>query len=321
MTKTPLLVIVGPTASGKTGLATALCENLRAEMISADSMQIYKGMEIASAAPTAEETANTPCHLTSFVSTSTHFTVADYTKLAASLIGDISARGKLPVLVGGTGLYIDSLVNNIQFSFEENTDEIRARLNTEADECGIQPLFERLKKIDPEAAAKLTLSDRKRIIRALEIYELHGISKTELDARAASAPSPYEPLFIGIRFQNRELLCQRIEKRVQLMLKNGILEEAEHFYKKGLGATAVQAIGHKEFYPYFKGEKSLEECTERLIISTRQYAKRQMTWFSKNQNINWITADQCSDVTAAATEIIKSQGGETFCKYFLNGAF
>ncbi len=321
MTKTPLLVILGPTASGKTGLASRLSDNINAEMISAHSMQIYKGMEIASAAPTAEETANTPCHLTSFLSVDTNFTVADYTRLAAELIKDISARGKLPVLVGGTGLYIDSLVNNIQFSYEENTDEIRARLMAEAYTHGIEPLFERLKKIDPGAASKLSLSDRKRIIRALEIYELHGITKTELDARAASAPSPYEPLFIGLKFENRELLCQRIEKRVGQMLQNGILEEAEHFYKKGLGKTAVQAIGHKEFYPYFRGEKSLEECTERLIISTRQYAKRQMTWFSKNQNINWITVDRCDNVAAAATEIIKLKGGETFCKYFLNATF
>ncbi len=302
--KIKVVAIVGPTASGKTAVSVELAKRLGGEIISGDSMQIYKGMPIASAAPTAEEKGNIPHHLFEFLSPDTSFSVAEYVKLAGEKIKEIKERGALPIMVGGTGLYIDSLLSGVKFTEEEGSEKVREKLENEWDEMGGEVLLSRLCKIDREAAEKLHIRDKKRIIRALEMYEIHKKTPTELKVLSRAEESPYEPIYIGINYKNREILYSRIEKRVELMIRKGLLEEARISYKE-LGSTAVQAIGHKEFYPYFEGEISLEEAQKALIIATRHYAKRQLTWFRKNQNISWIYADECSNVFATAEKIIK----------------
>lgn len=300
----PIVAVVGPTASGKTALAIEIAKRFDGEIIGADSMQIYKNMSIASAAPTAEEKGNIPHHLFEFLDTCEKFSVAEYVALATKKVAEVTARGKLPVLVGGTGLYVDSFLGNLKFSAEENTDEVREKLEKEAAELGTAALLERLKEIDPEAASKLHENDKKRIIRALEVYEIHGVTPTEMNLRSKSEPSPYKSIYIGTNYKDRETLYKRIEKRVYMMLEQGLLQEAEKSYKT-LGSTAVQAIGHKEFYPYFDGEISKDEAVESLIRSTRRYAKRQLTWFRRNENINWIYMDECDDPIEKAVNIVK----------------
>ncbi len=303
--KSKIIAVVGPTASGKTALGVKIAERFCGEVVSFDSMQVYNNMPIASAAPTAEETCGIPHHLVGFRNADEKFSVADFITLATDKISDIAARGKTPVLVGGTGLYIDSLVSGIEFSDEDST-EVRSKLEAEADEVGIEVLLERLQKIDPETAAKYHINDRKRIIRALEIFELHGKPKSQLDAESKLNGNRYDTVWIGITYRNRELLYDRINRRVDIMLQNGLLDEAKAAFLNG-GATSVQAIGHKEFFGYFKGEMPLDEAVENLKTETRRYAKRQMTWFRRNKEINWIYADETPDVFFEAERIIKER--------------
>lgn len=300
---TKVIVVVGPTASGKTSLGVALAKSLDGEVVSCDSMQIYKGMPIASAAPTADETEGVPHHLVGFKGPNEKFSVADFVELASSKVDEIVSREHKPILVGGTGLYIDSLISGVSFCDEDNT-EVRAKLETEADEKGVDVLLERLRKIDPETAVKYHLNDRKRIIRALEIFEIHKKTKTQLDLESKQMGDRYDALWLGITYRNREILYDRINRRVDIMLKNGLLEEAKNAFDSGFGSTAVQAIGHKEFFPYFKGEIPLETAVENLKMETRRYAKRQLTWFRRNEKINWIYADETPDVALEAKKII-----------------
>ena len=301
--KIPIVAVVGPTASGKTALSIEIAKHFGGEIIGADSMQIYKNMSIASAAPAAEEKGDIPHHLFEFLDPSESFSVAEYVTLADKKAREITSRGKLPILVGGTGLYVDSFLGNLKFSAEENTAEIREKLEKEAENLGTAALLERLKEIDPEAAAKLHENDKKRIIRALEVYSIHGITPTEMNLRSKAEPSPYKSIYIGATYKDRELLYKRIEKRVYMMVEQGLLQEAEKSYKT-LGTTAVQAIGHKEFYPYFDGKISKDEAIESLIRSTRRYAKRQLTWFRRNENINWIYMDEDENPIEKAIEIV-----------------
>ena len=302
----PVVAIVGPTASGKTALAIEIAKHFGGEIIGADSMQIYKNMSIASAAPTDEEKGDIPHHLFEFLSPDQKFSVAEYVTLAKQRVQEVISRGKLPILVGGTGLYVDSFLGNLKFSDEENGDEVRKKLEQEAETIGAAALLERLEKIDPEAASKLHENDKKRIIRALEVYYIHGITPTEMNLRSKAEPSPYKSIYIGTTYKDRELLYARIEKRVGLMLDDGLLEEAESSYKT-LGATAVQAIGHKEFYPYFEGKISKDEAVQSLVRSTRRYDKRQLTWFRRNENINWIYMDEDENPIKKAIEIITKE--------------
>ncbi len=301
--KTKVIVVVGPTASGKTSLGVALAKSLDGEVVSCDSMQIYKGMPIASAAPTEDETQGVLHHLVGFKDPAEKFSVADFVELASSKVSEIASREHKPILVGGTGLYIDSLVSGVSFCDEDNT-EVRTRLEAEADEKGVEVLLNRLKEIDPQTAAKYHTNDRKRIIRALEIFEIHKKTKTELDLESKQKGDRYDALWIGITYRNREILYDRINRRVDIMLENGLLEEAKNAFESGFGSTAVQAIGHKEFFPYFRGEIPLETAVENLKMETRRYAKRQMTWFRRNESINWIYADETPDVGLEAKKII-----------------
>ena len=304
MSKQKVICIVGPTASGKTALGVKTALHFGGEVISADSMQVYNNMPIASAAPTKEETMGVKHHLVGFLSPKEKFSVAEFIKLAGASVEEVVGKGSLPIIVGGTGLYIDSFLQGVKFD-DEDCAEIRSRLEDLADKEGIETLYEKLKEIDPESAAKLHLNDRKRIIRALEIYELHGKTKMELEKESKSSGEPYDVIWIGITFADRQKLYDRINKRVDIMLENGLLEEAKEAYAQKSGATSVQAIGHKEFFEYFDGEITLEDATERLKTETRRYAKRQLTWFRRNEKINWISADETDDVFEAARKIIE----------------
>lgn len=306
MAKIKVIAIVGPTASGKTELSVKLAKRLNGEIISADSMQIYKNIPIATAVPTNAEKENVPHHLMEFLELGDSFSVAQYVKLATEKIKEVNKNGKLPIIVGGTGLYVDSLLLGTNF-FEEDTAKIRAALELEAEQKGIEALFERVKQMDPEYAAKLHINDKKRIIRALEMMEYHKRTVTSLNKEAISKESPFDVCFIGINYEDRQKLYDRINRRVDLMLENGLLEEAKQTFNKKLSKTSAQAIGHKELYCYFKGEVSLEEAAEKLKMETRRYAKRQLTWFKRNRNINWIMADSQENILQAALEIIERE--------------
>ena len=279
MKKQKIICVVGPTASGKTGLGIELAKCFDGEVISADSMQIYCDMHIASAAPDDSETEGVPHHLVEFLPYGSSYTVADYVKAARQKISEIASRGKTPIIVGGTGLYINSLVNNVEFIESETDYELRERITKEYDLVGGAGMLSRLCEIDPDAAAKLHENDKKRIIRAFEIYESTGNTKSFNDEQSIKNESPYDACMIGITYRDREKLYERINLRVDLMLRNGLLDEAKSAYDKNLGGGAVQAIGHKEFFDYFKEQISLEEAIENLKRSTRRYAKRQLTWF------------------------------------------
>lgn len=290
--KIPLVVIAGPTASGKTKLAIELAKQFNGEIISADSMQIYKGMNIATAKPSEDEMQNINHHLMSFLPPKESFSVVQYTEMAHKEIKEIYQKGKLPFLVGGTGLYINSVVENISFQEESGNEEIRTKLQNQLEQQGVAAMLEKLLEIDPESAKRLEEEKNgKRIIRAIEIYFVTGKTMTQHLAQSKLIETPYNPIWFGLSCENRENLYSRINNRVDEMLKQGLEKEAQQYRTETLGKTAAKAIGYKEFEPYFKGEKTLLEATEKLKMETRRYAKRQLTWFMRNQNINWLYTD------------------------------
>ena len=295
--KKPLAVaLVGPTASGKSSLAVKIAKHLTGEVVSADSMQIYKHMDIATAKVTAEEMQGVPHHLIDFVEPWESFSVAEYKALALSCIDDIVRRGKLPVLAGGTGFYVDTVINNTSFLDYEKTD-IRKKLLLRAENEGVEALWNELSKVDKESAEKIHKNDLKRIVRALELYSATGKTMTEQRRLSHLEESGYSFCLIGLTAENRQFLYDRIDRRVDLMLKNGLLEEAKSFFELEHSQTAKQAIGYKELKPYFDGVLTLEEATENLKRETRRYAKRQLSWFRRNENINWLYIDKESEET------------------------
>lgn len=305
--KIPIVVVCGPTASGKTKLAVDLAKEFNGEIISADSMQIYKGLDIASAKPTEEEREGIPHHLMDFLDPRNGYSVADYVIEARRLIADISARGKLPVICGGTGLYINAIVDNIEFDDTGSDHEYRERLKAVAREKGNGAVLEMLREVDPESAERLHENNLSRVIRALEVYHLSGKTMTEIQAESRKNPSPYEPCMLMIDW-DREILYDRINRRVDIMLQNGLLEEAREFFTHEDYVTASQAIGYKELKPYFDGEKELSECVEHLKQETRKYAKRQLTWFRKDSRICLISAGETTkydEILKNAEKIIK----------------
>lgn len=291
MKKIPVIAVVGPTASGKTALSINIAKRFSGQVVSADSMQIYEKMNIATAKPTTEEMQGVPHHLIGFQPISQKFSVAEYVRLASSCIEKIYNEGDLPVVAGGTGLYVDSLLQNIQFSQEDENTAVRRELTAMFDEKGAEFMLGWLSEIDPETAERLHFNDKSRIIRALEVYKLTGKTLTEQKILSRLEESPYRVLYIGINYRDRGILYDRINRRVDIMVENGLLDEAKDFYNTDPDTTACQAIGYKELAPYFNGEKTLEECLESLKIETRHYAKRQLTWFRKNENINWVYPD------------------------------
>ncbi len=283
--------IVGPTASGKTSVSIELANRFGGEIISADSMQIYKGIHIASAAPDESEKQGIPHHLIEFLSPEEQFSVADYVKLARQKINEISSRGKLPIIVGGTGLYISSLIDNIEFIEQDADLALRKELEQKFDALGGEGMLLELATFDPESAKRLHPNNRRRIIRAFEVYLQTGKTITEQNIISKQNKGEIDPLIIGLNFTDRQKLYDRINLRVDLMLNNGLLAEAESTYLKQNTKGAFQAIGHKELYPYFGGEINLNQAIENLKMQTRRYAKRQLTWFKRIPTINWFYPD------------------------------
>ena len=301
--------ITGPTASGKTALSVRLAKEFGGEIVSADSMQIYRGIHIASAAPDEEEKCGVPHHMLEFLEPESEFSVADYTKAARKIIKDINSRGRLPIVVGGTGLYINALADNTVFITEKADVTLRDRLEKRFDSIGGTAMLKELEAIDPVSAAKLHPNDRKRIVRALEVYSLTGETKTRQNELSKTGGKIINPLFIGITYKDRQRLYDRINLRVDKMLENGLLNEAEAALNRS-GGGAFQAIGHKELAGYINGECTLDEAAKRLKMQTRRYAKRQLTWFNKNERIHWLYPDENADIFAAAAALINKLSSE-----------
>ncbi len=280
-----IIVVCGPTASGKTALSVELAKIYNGEVISADSMQIYTDMDIASAKATPEEQQGIPHHLIDFLDPNESFSVADYVKLCDEKARDILSRGKIPIICGGTGLYISSFVDNIEFDDSEQDYGFREEMRRFAEENGASALLEKLRGVDPETAAALHENNIGRVIRALEVYKTTGRTISEAKQNSRKNPSPYDFIMFTLEFADREQLRSRINTRVDRMLEQGLLDEAKACFEQQNRPTAAQAIGCKELYPYFRGEKSLDDCIEELKARTRQYAKRQMTWFRRDKRI------------------------------------
>lgn len=298
-----VLFVVGPTASGKTALGIALAKRFGGEIISADSMQIYKGIHIAAAAPDLEEQEGIPHHLLEFLDLDEQFSVADYVINAREKIEEIHVRGNLPIIVGGTGLYINALLDNTKFTDIKTDLDLRCELENEFDRVGGEVMLTRLSEFDPESAKRLNPADKRRIVRCFEIFELTGQTLTQQNELSHLEKADFESLVLGITYKDREKLYDRINSRVDIMLENGLLSEAKTTFETQNSKGAFQAIGHKELYGFFKGECTLDEATELLKRQTRRYAKRQLTWFKKDERINWIFADEIENVIDEAIKL------------------
>ncbi len=303
--KIPLLVVTGPTASGKTQLAIDLAKHFDGEIVGADSMQIYKYMNIGTAKPTYAEMQGIPHYLIDFLEPLESFSVAQYVTLAKQTIDHIRARSKLPVLAGGTGLYISSLLNNISFEDIESDAELREELKQMAEEKGAEYLHEQLKTCDPSLAEKLHPNNLGRIIRGIEVFKITGKTMTELQEKSRETPSNYDACVLGLCYRDREKLYSRINLRVDKMFEQGLLEEAKKLLDDGLIGTASQAIGYKELARYFAGEESLIEAKESIKQETRRYAKRQMTWLRRDTRVKWLYVDEYSDYSKLHESSVK----------------
>lgn len=284
-----IICILGPTASGKTALSVRLAELCDGEVISCDSMQVYRGMDIGTAKPTTEEMAGIPHHMLSVVDPNEAFSVGKYVEMAEPILQDILARGKTAILCGGTGLYMDSLMDGRQFA-PQGDEALRSALEHKADAEGAEVLLEELRSLDPETAARLCPADRKRIIRALEVYYATGEPISLHNARTAALPPLYRPLRLGLCYSDRSELYARIDKRVELMLEDGLLDEIKNLLACGADpqSTAMQAIGYKEFLMYLEGQETLADAVAAVQQGSRRYAKRQMTWFRRREDICWL---------------------------------
>lgn len=305
-----IIVVSGPTASGKTALAVELAKKYGGEVISADSMQIYTDMDVASAKATPEEQQGIPHHLMDFLDPSESFSVADWVKLAGERAEDILSRGKIPVICGGTGLYISSFIDNLTFDDSRCDYAFRDEMRRFAEENGVAALLEKLREVDPETAAELHENNVSRVIRALEVYRTTGHTIAEAKRESRNNPSPYRFILLTLDFEDREQLHERINRRVDIMLANGLEQEARRCFEQPDRPTAAQAIGCKELYPYFRGEKTLAECVDMLKLRTRQYAKRQLTWFRRDSRFHRIIVrygDGLAEVTRMASEIIDQE--------------
>ena len=302
-----VLAIVGPTASGKTALAIKLAEKYNGEIISCDSMQIYKGMDIGTAKPTKDELERIPHHLIDIIEPNVNFSCAEYQTLAKGIIDDIIKRGKTPIFCGGTGLYLDSVLKIPSFQDTIKDEAYRKELEAFAEQNGADALHSLLKECDPESAEAIHKNNQKRVIRALEIFKCTGKKKSELDKKSKEIKPPYDSTVFFLTAKDRALLYSRIEKRVDMMIDDGLLDEARSLYENGYlkeEYTSYGAIGYKELIPYIEGKATLESCIDELKLSTRHYAKRQLTWFSRNEDYHQIFIDE-SDPFLTACNIIE----------------
>ena len=299
--KPQVIVIVGPTASGKTGLSIELAKKINGEIISSDSMQIYKDMNIGTAKPTVEEMQGIKHYMLDIVSPEEEFNVSKFKTLAENYIEEILSKGKVPIIVGGTGLYVNSLVYNINYGQVETDLEYRQELNEIADTEGLEILYKKLMNIDPESCKKISANDRKRIIRALEIYKVTNKTKTEQDIISRQNPIKYDYKIFGLEW-DRQVLYERINKRVDIMLETGLIQEVQEVIRKYKNfPTAMQGIGYKEVIEYLDNIVTEQEMIDKLKMETRRYAKRQLTWFRANKDIVWINGE-----TANVVEVIKN---------------
>ena len=308
-----VLCVVGPTATGKTKMGVALAKRFDGEVVSVDSMQLYRGMTIGTAAPTQEEMEGIPHHMVAVADPAESWSAARYVHEADACVQDILRRGKLPVLVGGTGLYLDALIRGTDFAAGSQGTELRRQLQRRARQEGVETLLEELRRIDPAAAQKLHLRDEKRIIRALEVWYETGRTITEHDRQERQRPPKYDALYIGLDFLDRQDLRDRIDKRVDTMVEQGLLEEVETLLASGLprDATALQAIGYKQFLAVAEGRATVDEAIAEVKLRSRQYAKRQLTWLRRDEDIHWILWEKTPDFPAGlqnATEFLLSAG-------------
>jgi len=317
--KLPLLAIVGPTAGGKTSLSIALAKRLGGEIISCDSMQLYCGMDVGTAKPTAEEMEGVPHHMIDIREPDESYSCAEYVADARANIQDITSRGLLPILCGGTGLYLDGVLLGGSFEDTPSDPSIRERLQAIAEqEDGKDVLYDRLCEVDPDSASAIHKNNVKRVIRALEIYECCGTPKSVLDKASRERGLLYDATVIGLRYHSRELLYSRIDQRVDIMISDGLYDEVVRLKAAGVferNATAAQAIGYKELLGVLDGTATLEEAVDGLKLATRHYAKRQMTWFSAKPYVTWIYADTedgqmrpFADILDEAMDIVASRG-------------
>lgn len=287
-----IICIAGPTASGKTALAATLAKELNGEVVSCDSMQVYRRMDIGTAKPTLEEMQGIPHHMIDVAEPWEDFSVSRYCEMAAPIVDDILSRGKTAVIAGGTGLYMDALIRGNAFAPFPATG-VRERLEAQADAEGMEAMLSRLRAVDPDAARRLHLSDRKRILRALEVYLETGETITEHNRKTQAVPPRYSPIWLGLDFARRGELYRRIDLRVGLMLEQGLVEEIRGLLAEGIPerTTAMQAIGYKEFVDALDGRCTIEEAADQVCQSSRRYAKRQLTWFRRNKAIHWLIRD------------------------------
>ncbi len=304
-----IICIAGPTASGKTALAVELAKELNGEVISCDSMQIYRRMDIGTAKPTKEEMQGIPHHMLDVADPDEDFSVSRYCEMATPILDDILARGKTAIIAGGTGLYMDSLIRGNDFAPYPATGA-RERLEQEADEKGMEFMLEKLRLIDPESAEKLHLADRKRIIRALEVFEETGETITAHNKRTQAIPPRYQPLWLGLDFEPRQALYDRIDLRVGLMLEQGLVKEIQGLLDSGIPAkcTAMQAIGYKEFVAALEGHITVDDAADGVRKASRHYAKRQLTWFRRNPQMHWLTrqvGEDFSEILRQARQLVR----------------
>ena len=296
MNKPKVIVICGPTASGKTALSIELAKKINGEIISCDSMQIYKYMDIGTAKPTLEEQKEVKHHLIDFVEPNQRYSVAEYKKDAEKSIEEILSKGKTPIIVGGTGLYVDSLIYGIEYPEIELDEEYRKQLEKEIEEKGLESLYNKAKEIDSEAMEKISPNDKKRIMRVVEIYKATGKTKTEQEIESRTHEVKYDYKVFAIKM-DREKLYERINKRVDLMVKKGLIEEVQNILKKyDKFPTAMQGLGYKEVVEYLDGKTTKEEMIDKIKMQTRRYAKRQITWFKKNKQTVWIENNELSKI-------------------------
>ena len=303
-----IICIAGPTASGKTALAVELAKELNGEVVSCDSMQVYRRMDIGTAKPTREEMQGIPHHMIDVAEPDEDFSVSRYCDMASPIVDDIVARGKTAIIAGGTGLYMDSLIRGNAFAPFPATG-VREKLEAQADAEGMQAMLRWLQSVDPDSAARLHLSDRKRILRALEVYLETGETITEHNRKTQQRPPKYSPLWLGLDFADRGELYRRIDARVDVMLETGLMEEIRELLASGIPAkcTAMQAIGYKEFVNALNGEETVEKAAEEVKKSSRHYAKRQLTWFRRNPRLHWLTrqaGQKNEEILTAARQII-----------------
>ena len=308
-----VLCVVGPTACGKTKIGVLLAQKYNGEVVSIDSMQIYKGMTIGTAAPTAAETGGIPHHMVAVADPGDNWSVARFAEAADHCIQDILRRNKLPVLVGGTGLYLDAIIAGRNFAPGASGGTVRRELERELATGGIKPLLTQLQEVDPASAEKLHPSDTKRILRALEVYRESGKTISQHNAETQSLPKKYDPIYIGLTFRDREDMKALIDQRVDRMMEDGLPEEVRALRDAGVprDSTALQAIGYKELLPVLDGERTTAEAAEEVKLRSRQYAKRQLTWLRRNPDIHWIFWEKERNFAAAlqiATEILTAEG-------------